>query len=116
MWSTGDGASTTSINSIDIKEGAADATLLGTMGEGKIKRLKRTKSRHAITLKTILLKLAHTHGKDLFTLNIANAINTFRSSRRLIFQIRPAAGTSRHKRSIWCKVWMPCCIVALLCP
>src|SRR5260370_17598689 len=94
MASTGDGDSTTSITSIDIKEGAADATLLVTMGEGKIKRLKRTKSRHAITTKTILLKLAHTHGKDLFTLNIANAINTFRRSKRRTFTIRPAPRTS----------------------
>src|SRR5579864_1691075 len=107
MASTGAGDSTTSITSIDIKEGAADAPLLVTMGEGKIRRLKRTKSRHAITTKTILLKLAHTHGKDWFTLNIANATNTFRRSRRLIFQTRPAAGTSRHKRSIWRKAWMP---------
>jgi len=70
MASSDNGGSTTSITSIDIKEGAADATLLVTMGEGKIKRLKRTKSRHAITPKTILLRLAHTHGKDLFTNNL----------------------------------------------
>jgi len=55
---------------MDIKEGAEGATLLVTMGEGKIKRLKRTRSRHAITPKTVLLRLAHTHGKDLFTTNL----------------------------------------------
>jgi len=55
---------------MDIKEGAEGATLLVTIGEGRIKRLKRTKSRHAITPKTIMLRLANTHGKDLFTNNI----------------------------------------------
>src|SRR5258708_34554473 len=101
---------------MDITEGTEAATLLVTTGEGKIRRLKRTKSRHAITLKTTLLRFTHADRKDWFTLSNANIINTFRRSRRLIFQIRPAAGTPRHKRSIWRKAWMPCCIVALLCP
>src|SRR5258706_13990873 len=95
-----DGGSTVSISSMDIKEGKEGTTLLVTIGEGKIKRLKRTKSRHAITTKAPLLRMAHIDGKYSFTLNNANIINTFRTINRLIFQIRPAADTSRHRRTI----------------
>src|SRR5258708_4520008 len=108
--------STVSLSSLDIKEDLEGALFLVTFGEGRIKRLRRTKSRHAPPPKTIMLRLVHTHGKDLFTVNNINAINTFKRSRILIFQTRPAAGTSRHRRCICCKVSIPCRIFALLCP
>src|SRR6266704_2076742 len=95
-----DGGSTGSLSSRKTKAGVEGAARPVTLGEGKRKRLKRTKSRQAITPKTTVLRLAHTDKEKLFTMNKVKVINTFRRSSRLIFQIRPAAGTSRHKRSI----------------
>src|ERR1700730_13440011 len=76
-----DGGSMVSLSSLDIEEDLEGALFLVTFGEGRIKRLKRTKSRHAPTPKPITLRLVHTHGKDLFTVNNINAINTFKRSR-----------------------------------
>src|SRR5437899_12313973 len=101
---------------MDDKSGGEDTTPLVTIGEGRIKRLKITQSRQAIAAKTTMLRLDHTHGKDLVTLNNINAINTLSSTSRPIFQTRPAAGTSHHRRCICRKASMPCCMFALLSP